>query len=88
MGNWVTPGALDVISSIILFAPARSEPRGSQWSMILVAPNPAFIIVFVWPVIDVIGSDSKTPTPVILQQNRGVYGSSVIISDPKAFVSP
>lgn len=31
MGQFVTPGALDVISYIILLAPARSEPRGSQW---------------------------------------------------------
>lgn len=56
--------------------------------MILVAPDPATIIVFVWPITDVIGSDSKTPSPVIRQPNRGVYGSDVIISDPKAFVSP
>lgn len=53
--------------------------------MILVAPDPATII---WLVTDVIGLDSKTPSPVILQQNRGVYASDVNISYPKAFVSP
>ena len=56
--------------------------------MILVAPDPATIIVFLWPVTDVIGSDSTTPSPVILRQNRGVYGSHVIIRYPKVFVSP